>query len=190
MRLLVNRITERHYNTVITRRDGVRFLVAGIGLKFAIPHDLAHLAVEGPLGLEHGFWGTVAMGGVFESMTHLDGRRKPHADAHSRHTLKTNRGSITEAEQLVALFNNAFENGIAPESTILRNQLREFAFTPLGAAPRVLTDGQIRAVGEAWHEMHRLWTSLPIGGQLQFVWSDEPLTRSWSPANRARIGER
>jgi hypothetical protein len=63
MDLVVHRLDQRRSATVITRRDGVSFYVAGVGLKCVIPHDLAHLAVEGALQLPPGFWGTVAAGG-------------------------------------------------------------------------------------------------------------------------------
>lgn len=55
MDLLFTRLDERRYESVITRRDGVCFRVNGVGHMFAIPHDLAHLAIEDALRLRHGF---------------------------------------------------------------------------------------------------------------------------------------
>jgi hypothetical protein len=87
--------------------------------------------------------------------------------------LKANRGQIVEAEGLVALFNGALEVGHGPDSRALRERLHNFAWTPPGAEPREVGDNDIRAVCEAWHQMRALWNQLPIGGQLQFVWSGE-----------------
>jgi len=52
MELLVQRIDQRRCATLVTRSDGVRYVVNGVGVKFVIPHDLAHLAIEGALLLQ------------------------------------------------------------------------------------------------------------------------------------------
>jgi len=173
MDLVFHRIGQREYATIVTRCDGVRFLVGGVGLKFAIPHDLAHLAIESALCLDRGFWGTIAAGGVFGSMTYLSGRRKPHATARSYDILKANRGHVVEAEGLVAMFNSAFETGEGPTSLGLLKQLRDFAWTPPRSEPRVFDNSVICAAWRSWRQMQELWVQLPIGDQLQFVWSAE-----------------
>jgi hypothetical protein len=178
MHLLVTRLDERRYQTVITRRDGACFHVNGVGHMFAIPHDLAHLAVEEALRLRHGFWGTVADGAVFASMTHLRGRRKPHAALRSHELLKTNKSRITEAEVLVSIFNNALEEGLGPESPTLRARLREYSWTPPGQRPREFTDLEIAAVCAAWRRMLGLWQQLPVGGTLEFTWPAESSART------------
>ena len=87
------------------------------------------MAIESTHQIHRGFWGTVAAGGVFASMIHLEGRRAPHAEARSRELLKANRGEIGEAEMLVSLFNGALEIGHGPDSPVLRRRLHEFAWT-------------------------------------------------------------
>ena len=172
MHLTFTRLDDNHYHTVITRRDGVSFHVRGVGSKFAIPHDLAHLAIEAPLQLHRGFWGSIADGAVFESMTHLHGRRKPHAAERSEDLLRANRHHIGEAERLVSIFNDALEGGHGPCSPLLRARLREFGLTSNGQ-PRSFTDQEIAAVCDSWREMFSLWTQLPIGGRLELVWTTE-----------------
>src|SRR6185437_2315766 len=114
MQLTVKRLTpEGHYETAITRADGVSFHVKGVAHAFAIPHDLAHLVVERALQLDSGFWGSVADGAVFKSMTYIAGRRKPKAAARSDAVHKANAGQLSEAEILVRLFNDAIEQGHA-----------------------------------------------------------------------------
>ena len=46
--------------TIVTRQDGVRLSVPVFGPLDPIPHDLAHYVVERELGLQNGFWGSVA----------------------------------------------------------------------------------------------------------------------------------
>jgi hypothetical protein len=174
MHLTLTRLDERRYETEITRRDGVRYHVKGIGHMFAIPHDLAHLAVEQALGLDRGFWGTIADGGVFESMTYLGGRRKPGAAERSRQVLKANHGHIGEAEYLIRIFNDSLQQGHGADSAVLRARLRDHQWTAPGHAPRRFTDGEIAAVCAEWHRMLTLWQALPIGGTLDFDWAPGP----------------
>ena len=172
MNLTVTRLDERRYETVIQRRDGVRYHVKGVGHMFAIPHDMAHLAVEQPLGLHRGFWGSVAEGAVFGSMTYLGGRRKPGAAERSRQVLKANHGHIGEAEYLVRIFNDALQEGHGPDSAVLRARLRE-QWTAPGHTPRRFTDEEIARVCAEWKRMLELWRALPIGGRLELDWAED-----------------
>jgi hypothetical protein len=102
MRLEVKRLDQDgRYETIITRDDGVSFRVIGVGHTFTIPHDLAHYVIEKALEINDGFWGSIAAGAVFKSMTHLSGRRKPKATERSRAVLKANARALTEAEIVV-----------------------------------------------------------------------------------------
>ncbi len=63
MKLTIKRLDRNgRYETMIKRDDGVSFHTNGVAHTFAIPHDLAHFLVEKALGLDQGFWGSVAMG--------------------------------------------------------------------------------------------------------------------------------
>ncbi|HEV3051727.1 MAG TPA: hypothetical protein VGX50_15585 [Longimicrobium sp.] len=181
MHLTVIRLDERRYETLIQRHDGVRYHVKGVGHMYDIPHDMAHLAIEEPLGLSRGFWGSVAQGAVFATMTYLDGRRKPGAAERSREVLKANHGHISEAEHLVSIFNNALEEGLGPRSAELRRRLREEQFVAAGHAPREFTDDEIAAVCVEWHRMLALWRELPVGGHLEFTWGMEMPGRGRRP---------
>jgi hypothetical protein len=135
---------------VITRSDNVTCRVKGVGHMSAIPHDLAHLAIEQALRIRRGFWGSVADGAVFGSMTHVSGRRKPRAAERSKEVLKANQDQLTETEILVGLFNQALEEGLGPESPVLRDRLRRYIWTPPGHQPRQFTDAEITAVWAGW----------------------------------------
>ena len=191
MHLTVIRLDERRYETIIQRRDGVRYHVKGVGHMYDIPHDMAHLAVEEPLRLHRAFWGSVADGAVFSTMTYLGGRRKPGAAERSREVLKANHGHISEAELLVSIFNSALEQGHGPESPELRARLRDEQYTAPGHAPRQFTDDEIAEVCAAWRRMLALWTELPVGGHLEFTWAEDsprraPRARPDAPRLHAR----
>ncbi len=171
MLLRLTRLDERRYETVITRSDGVTWHVKGVGHMSAIPHDLAHFAIERALRIRRGFWGSVADGAVFGSLTHVSGRRKPHAAARSAEVLKANKDELTATEILVGLFNQALEEGLGPESPVLRERLRRYLWTPHGHQPRQFTDAEIAAACAGWREMLALWQGLAIGGTLELVWS-------------------
>lgn len=168
----LKRLDERRYETVITRSDGVTYLVKGVGHMAAIPHDLAHFAVEQGLGIRQGFWGSVADGAVFGSLTHVTGRRKPRAAERSKEVLKANKDELTATEILVGLFNQALEEGLGPESPVLRDRLRRYIWTPPGQPPRQFTESEVAAVCAGWQRMLDLWQELPVGGTMEFHWPE------------------
>jgi hypothetical protein len=184
MHLTVIRLDERRYETVIQRSDGVCYHVKGVGHMFDIPHDMAHLAVEEPLRLPRGFWGSVAEGAVFSTMTYLRGRRRPGAAERSRQVLKDNHGHIGEVEYLVRIFNDSLQQGHGADSAVLRARLRDDQWTAPGHAPRRFTDEEIAAVCAEWRRMLKLWQALPVGGHLEFEWTLESTTRDPRPRPR------
>src|SRR5690606_5439894 len=187
MLLRLTRIDERRYETEITRSDGVTYHVKGVGHMSAIPHDLAHFAIEQGLRIRGGFWGSVAQGAVFGSLTHVSGRRRPKAAERSEQILKANKGELTETEILVGLFNQALEEGLGPESGELRERLRRYVWTAPGRQPRQFTDEEIAAACSGWREMLESWGKLPIGGTLELVWVEADHGRKRRPAKRPRV---
>ena len=172
MILRLTRLDERRYETEITRSDGVTYRVKGVGHMGAIPHDLAHFAIEQGLGIRGGFWGSVAQGAVFGSLTHVSGRRRPKAAARSEQILRENRGELTETEILVGLFNQALEEGLGPESAELRARLRRFVWTAPGRRPRQFTDDEIAAACGGWRRLLHAWQALPIGETMDLAWPE------------------
>ncbi len=157
------------YETVITRDDGVSYRIQGVGHAFAIPHDLAHYLVEKALSIEDGFWGSVASGAVFPSMTHLAGRRKPKASERSSTLLKANARALNEAEVLVRIFNDTIEQGHRENSTVLAGRLREGLASPRTKL-RSISPRDIAAVYSAYKRLQQGWRTLPIGGTLTRQW--------------------
>jgi hypothetical protein len=64
MQIVVTRVDAHRYLTIV-KRNSVLLGVPGYGFMRALPHDLAHFVVEGSLGLDRGFWGSVADGAEF-----------------------------------------------------------------------------------------------------------------------------
>lgn len=172
MRLQLKRLDDRRYETLITRADGVTYHVKGVGHMGVIPHDLAHFVVEQALGIRRGFWGSVADGAVFGSLTHVSGRRRPHAAQRSKEVWKANATALTEAELLVGLFDRAFADGLGADSPALRERLRRYTWTPPGERPRHVTPAQIASACSAWDEMLRAWNGLEIGDTLDLDWPE------------------
>ena len=172
MILQLTRLDERRYETLITRSDGVAYHVKGVGHMGVIPHDLAHFAVEQGLGIRGGFWGSVAEGAVFGSLTHVSGRRRPRAAERSEEILRKNKGELTETEVLVGLFNQAMDDGLDADSPELHRRLARYVWTPPGQRPRRFSDAEIRAVCDLWMEIQDRWRGLPIGMEMELVWPE------------------
>jgi hypothetical protein len=170
MKLTVTRLADRRYETRVTRDDGASFHLQGVAHMFAIPHDLAHLAIEQALGLRCGFWGSIANGAVFKTMRYTGGRQRPHAAERSRTLLKQNAAQLSEAEILVRLFNDAIEQGHAEDSPALRQRLMQ-RWSPPGEPRRTFGPTEIAAVFTSWNEMRRQWERLPVGGTLDLAWN-------------------
>ena len=173
MLLRLKRLDERRYETVITRSDGVTYLVKGVGHMGVIPHDLAHFVIERALGIRRGFWGSVAAGAVFGSLTYVSGRRRPQAAQRSKDVQKANATALTEVEILVGLFDQAFEDGLGVDSPVLRDRLRRYTWTPPGQRPRQVTEAQISAVCSGWADLLQSWNSLEIGATLDLDWPED-----------------
>lgn len=172
MELQLKRLDERRYETCITRSDGVTWLVKGVGHMGNLPHDLAHFVVERALGIRQGFWGSLAEGAVFGSLTHVEGRRKPHAAQRSRDVLRRNDKTMKESEILVGLFDQAMGEGLGASSPELRHRLDRYTWTPPGHPPRRISDQQIAAVCEGWARLRADWEALGVGETLELHWPE------------------
>jgi hypothetical protein len=174
MKLSITRLDrDGRYETLVTRDDGVTFRLHGVAHAFAIPHDLAHYVVEMVLGLDGGFWASIADGAVFPSMTHVGGRRKPKAAERSKTILKANARPLSEAEVLVGIFTDTIEEGHGETSPALHGRLKELKgrWIPPGQHPRDIPPARIAEVFAAYRDMLARWKSVPVGGTLDLSWS-------------------
>jgi hypothetical protein len=169
MKLTVTRLEHGKYETVVTRDDGVGYRLKGVAHTFAIPHDLAHYLIEKALHLRRGFFGNIADGVVFKSMTYVSGRRKPKAAERSETLLKKNLAALNDAEALVRIFNDTIEQGHAENSPVLQERLRE-RLVRAGVAFRTFSAAEISDVYAAYRTMLAKWQELPVGGHLELRW--------------------
>jgi hypothetical protein len=150
--------------TIVTRQDGVRLSVPVFGQLDPIPHDLAHYVIELELGLQNGFWGSVAAGALFKGMKIHAGRQRPHAAERSRAVLTTNRRGIVVDEVLVDAALRAVK-GMGLDDAPL----------PIDS-PLIRTRADLNALVSrlcpALDSMCTCWLIIPPGGTLPVVWPD------------------
>jgi hypothetical protein len=169
MKLTTTRLdVQGRYETTIDRDDGVRFMLRGPDCTFAMPHDIAHYVVEKTLGLDQGFWGRVAAGGVFPSMSHIDGRRKPKAAERSNSVLKANPDKLSEAEVLVRIFSETTQQGHGATATVLGNRLKERRTTR--GRKIEISPAQISSIFADYESLRSRWSDLPVGGSIELRW--------------------
>ena len=171
MQIYVTRVDAHRYSSLV-ERDGIRLRVPGYGFMRALPHDLAHFVVEGSLGLDRGFWGSVADGAEFSGME-SEGRRKPHASQKAKATAKENADYLSEAERLVACFERIVERDLDRVPQLADAELREALATVLHR-PQAITELNITKVCAAWREMQARWNELPVGASIRIEWRPVP----------------
>jgi hypothetical protein len=167
MKLSVTRLdSQGRYETVIVRDDGVRFMLKGHDCAFAMPHDIAHYVVEKALGLDRGFWGRVAAGGIFPGMSYLDGRRRPKAAERSKSTLKADPDALADAEVLVRIFSETIREGYGLAAPILIHRLKDRRM----ANKRAVNAEEIAAIFARYNDLRSRWAELPVGGAIELQW--------------------
>jgi hypothetical protein len=171
LEITFTRTGPRAYSTSV-RRDRASFQLRNFDRASELPHDLAHYEVERALGLRHGFWGCVAEGATFQSMTLVQGRRQPAWAERSREVLRRHRGELTEAEALVGLMLELFGAGVDGDEDALRRRLAR-RWTPAhgGAA---IGPADVRRACQALAEAAARWRALPTGGTLAVTWPGTP----------------
>jgi len=164
MRVMFGKVAypERHY-ALVARDDGVVYRLGGGPATPGIPHDLVHYTVEDALGLSDGIWGAIAGGVVFRSMTHVSGRRPPHAADRSAEMIRVHRDSLQRAEMVGGLVEHLAEHGDADLQKVLRMALSTRPDLPLDAAA-------VRRAVYAVREAAERWRTVPVGGQLTCHW--------------------
>lgn len=169
MQIIVTRVEAHRYSTVVERDDGTRLSVPGYGFMRALPHDLAHCVVEAGLGLDRGFWGSVADGAEFRGMQIINGRRKPHATDRARTVAKANDERASEAERLVACFEKIIEGELDKVPERAEAELREATAAFRRGAPPI-SRSDIAKLCTAWRLMQTRWNQLPIGQSIRVEW--------------------
>jgi hypothetical protein len=166
MRVLFYRpVDHQRGHAVVARDDGVVYELDGGFLTGAkLPHDLVHFTVEETLGITDGIWAAIAGGVVFHSMTHVTGRRPPHAAERSARLIREHRDSLQRAEAVGGYVERVADG-----------RLR---FTDIPATLGLDAEA-VRRAADALHEAEARWRELAVG---------EQLTRHWPAYKAIRIG--
>jgi hypothetical protein len=160
--------------SVVIRDDGVRYRLADGPVTGRLPHDLVHFSVEDELGMADGIWGAIAGGVVFTSMTHVSGRRPPHAADRSAVLMREHREGLHRAELI-----GGFVDRVAGGAIGIRSMPEYFAtLTSAGFDP----DDVQRAVDRVRAEARR-WADSPVGAELTYDWPAHRRIRT-TPARR------
>lgn len=164
--------------SLIERDDGVvyemrEFTRSGTGM----PHDLRHFVTERELGIGDGIWGGIASGMVYGSMTHVRGRRPPHARQRSEELKRAHRTRLLRAELLANLVEAVAALDSPSEEEIRRLTARKLAVVPLtepGADPvraaAVPPPAALASAARAMQVEAARWARLRAGQSLVYEW--------------------
>ena len=150
-------------HVLIERDDRVVYRMHAGPITSALPHDLVHFTVEDALGIADGIWGAIAGGVVFRSMTHVSGRRPPHAEQRSTELKRVYRDGLHRAELLGGLVESLAEK---PGTDVARLTREMFKNVPAGPP-------DVEAIGTAVTALRRAqerWQAVPVGGALVLPW--------------------
>ena len=176
MRIVVHRLDRTRYRSVIDRDDGVRYLLDGAGAKGRLPHDLVHYVVESELGLDRGFWGSIADGAVFPSMTWLYGRRRPHATERGEAVMRANNDPLNASEIMAAIFAAALERDFAGGEIALAGEIhRRWTSRAGGGGGTDPSRTETARIAAALRDMAERWERTPVGESLAVAWNRRSL---------------
>jgi hypothetical protein len=164
MRVTFDRLADHEWADVLIERDDrVVYRMHAGPVTAEIPHDLVHFAVEDALGIADGIWAAIAGGVVFRSMTHVSGRRPPHAAERSAELIKQYRDRLQAAELIGGFVESAAR---VPAADLPRLVAESYRTRP-GEEPDLASVAHAVA---ALHRVEQRWQALPIGGHLTVDW--------------------
>jgi hypothetical protein len=167
MRVTFPRLPDhRRGHALITRDDGVCYRMLGGPVTAAIPHDLMHFTVERALRMPDGIWGAIAGGVVFRSMTHVSGRRRPHAAQRSTDLIREYGDRLRYAELVGGLVERVAQQEAASPDQVRRLAVRYLTTRPHGELD---PDRIPPAVAEV-RAMADRWADLDVGTELVLDW--------------------
>lgn len=149
----------RPVETLVERDDGVVFTMRGAGGGTELPHDLVHAVVEQQLRVTDGIWGCVADGVVWRSMTHLSGRRPPHATERSDRLKRERSTPVSSAESLADLVER-----LASGAEVLPGEIPAKGLPP----------EQLAAAAAELRDVQRRWAGLTVGDTWVVEWEPSP----------------
>ena len=164
MKVVFERVPDHERGHVLIERDdGVVYRMHAGPITAEVPHDLVHYTVEDALGLADGIWAAIAGGVVFQSMTHVSGRRPPHAAQRSTELIRAYRDRLQRAESL-----GGFVEAAAARPDVDLAKLASAALATI--RPDEIDLNRVAGAVDALRRVQQRWRELPVGGQLMLDW--------------------
>lgn len=177
MKVVFERVADHEWGHVLIERDdGVVYRMRAGPITAEVPHDLVHYTVEDAVGLADGSWAAIAGGVVFRSMTHVSGRRRPHAAQRSTELIRAYRGRLQRAESLSGFVASA---AVRPGAELARA-------ARAASPPDGIDLDRVAGAVDALRRVQRRWRELPVGGRLELDWPAHRklrLVRGWHSKN-------
>lgn len=170
MEITFTKTGERTYEIVAQRDDGVTLRVRTPDKPVTIPHDMVHYVVERELGMERGFWGSIAAGMVFGSVQVVSGRQPPHAAERSAALIKASYREQAAAELYVAVLQRVTQEGKEQDFRYVSSCLDEVWRPFRWPRPPVTAEDAAR-VAQALREAESAWATLPVGESVKVTWA-------------------
>lgn len=159
-----------------SRDDGVEILdecggrvVGRVPKKGPVPHDAAHLVVEGAVGAQTAFWGRVAAGASFDEIASI-ARRGGHPSAKRvERDADPEIHELIQAERLVECLEAELWAGHADDATLLDVLARACRQSRV-PVPELDSAALERARADL-AQLRQSWEALEPGQVLELVWS-------------------
>ncbi|GAA2727176.1 hypothetical protein [Actinocorallia aurantiaca] len=154
----------------VTGRKGPDFRLPAVRVG-RLPHDLVHAAVERSLGLEDGFWGSVARGAKLDEAGPAEPpREEPSPKEHPDEGLDDRAEEQKRRAAREALLRRGGD-GVMDAEIKVNWAYRNWRGLPQpGRGPAPLGKDELARAREAIDEAAGLWASVPEGSALIWRW--------------------
>lgn len=170
MLIRIEKTTSGGHVATARRDDGIVVLAYENDHPHRIPHELSHYVVEDHLRMDWGYWGSIAQGMVFRSMSVLDGDREAAA-ARSASVAERFMKRIGVAETLVSAVEEVLPlAGTVPAEDLCSRMVHKYP--QLDEAP--LENLDFAEVQRLMASAADEWSAVPEGGALELRWRVPP----------------
>ncbi|MGQ0845757.1 MAG: hypothetical protein ACT4QF_16675 [Sporichthyaceae bacterium] len=164
------------------RPDGVRLRLHSYDRTGQVPHDAAHLVVERACRLEHGLWGALTAGALFDSVEVVEGRTRHDHRAKSTGLRRTYARELRLSEQLVGAVLSCLSDGRDLPQRIAAAWVLYGRTVPAGLAPAgAQALAELRALRARWARLH-------TGDAFDLHWPAAPVQRRTRTPRRGPEG--
>ena len=186
MRVEFHKTGERRYAVIVKREDLPDLKMnPAPGFDPLMPHDLLHFLVEEELGLRHGIFGQVALGGTAgtfqnqpseNSNSRTDSRLRRKTARRGKKLLKENTDDCAQSERATYICLYDWLAHSSEEELRLRAKEMKVTFESiLGQMPenerKMLNKEKLAAIRNRMDESSKSWSALQVGQSMTLEWS-------------------